>query len=301
MTAFLESPVAVIVNPRMIRNDDTTQGKYAGPIIQHGRWAPATIRQYRRGIETYIVATVPDVEKRARLLTLVSRPPRARQNGEKRTSAKKARVITEAEAQILVSALLNLRDRDAQILALICSIGAYVGLRPGEWTSAAVRGDWLIVKNGKATNGRANGEVRMLLLEKLDPRVKTHVARLCMLMRGALREAGTWKKLLQRLGSRLARVCTMLGLRRLCLYAARGTVVARLKSGGARPVEIAAMLGHGSSATAFRHYPSARHAKGWQTKIHISPHPNSITQVRDTYRDFRADNLMHERAGLRLC
>lgn len=103
----------------------------------------------------------------------------------------------------------------------------------------------------------------------------------CALMRAALDKTTNWKKLLRRLGSRLARLCKTLGLRRLCLYSLRGTAAARLKDEGMAARTIAAN-------TAFRHYPSARHAKGWRSRMAISPHPRSVAQVRDNHQPLDA-------------
>lgn len=192
-----------------------------------------------------------------------------------------------------------MRGRDAQILALFCSIGPDYGLRPIEWTSACVVGNCLVVKNAKATNGRAIGAKRAVSLEKILPGRKAEIARLCVLMRTALHESGNWKKLLRRLGSRLARLCNKLGLRRLCLYSLRGTAVARMKDEGMDARSIAAILGHRSSNTAFSHYPSARHAKGWRSRMAISPHPRFVARVRDNYQPL-GSKLPQCTASLRL-
>jgi hypothetical protein len=87
--------------------------------------------------------------------------------------------------------------------------------------------------------------------------------------------------------------------RRLCLYALRGAAVARLKAAGLAPRAIAALLGHRSSNTAFRHYPHARHSKGWRVYIAIIPHPHSMARVRDSYQPFEA-KLLQRSGSLRV-
>lgn len=236
--------------------------------LQQKRWSRPTLRVYRRGVEHFIAETVDDAEERERLLALLAKLPEARVDLPRRTSAKKARVLTEDQAILLIESLKRGGDTDGRILALLCHFGPVFGLRPKEWTRARVDGEWLWVRNAKATNGRANGAVRALSLAGVSKKARAQIHELCNLLREAVRMSG-WRKVLRRLGSRLARVSRKLGLRRLCLYCLRGTA--------------AAVMGHASSSTAFRHYPSPRQAKGWRFRVAVSPHPRSVAAVKDTY------------------
>lgn len=236
--------------------------------LQQKRWSQPTLRVYRRGVEHFIAETVDDAEERERLLALLEKLPEARVELPRRTSAKKARVLTEDQASLLIESLKRGEDTDGRILALLCHFGPVFGLRPKEWTRARVDGEWLWVRNAKATNGRANGAVRALSLAGVSKKARAQIHELCNLLREAVRMSG-WRKVLRRLGSRLARVSRKLGLRRLCLYCLRGTA--------------AAVMGHASSSTAFRHYPSPRQAKGWRFRVAVSPHPRSAAAVKDTY------------------
>lgn len=249
--------------------------------LQQKRWSRPTLRVYRRGVEHFIAETVDDAEERERLLALLAKLPEARVDLPRRTSAKKARVLTEDQASLLIESLKRGEDTDGRILALLCHFGPVFGLRPKEWTRARVDGEWLWVRNAKATRA-GKWRCPSIVAGRCEQKARAQIHELCNLLREAVRMSG-WRKVLRRLGSRLARVSRKLGLRRLCLYCLRGTAAARLKAAGLQPVAIAAVMGHASSSTAFRHYPSPRQAKGWRFRVAVSPHPRSVAAVKDTY------------------
>lgn len=120
----------------------------------------------------------------------------------------------------------------------------------------------------------------------MSPQDRELLTSLCTLLSDAVKCAGGWKKVNNRLASRLARLCGASKLRRLCLYSFRGTACARYKDAGLSPTEIAALMGHAVDTTAFRHYPQARQVRGkWRQKIAYRPDPRCVATVRNPYRD----------------
>ena len=95
---------------------------------------------------------------------------------------------------------------------------------------------------------------------------------------------GSWKKLHDRLASRLARICKTLGIPRVSLYTLRHVGMATAKTWMA-PVEVAAASGHASIRTATSHYAKCR--TGWAgLRLVGKPSPRSIAQVRGTLKLF---------------
>jgi integrase len=104
-------------------------------------------------------------------------------------------------------------------------------------------------------------------------------------LRTAVQEAGAWKKLHNRLASRLARICKCLGIARVSLYTLRHVGMATAKSWMA-PEEVAASAGHASVHTAMTHY--AKRRTGWVgLRLAGRPSPASVARVRGAAQVFR--------------
>jgi integrase len=259
-------------------------------VRQHGRWSDNTIRVYRRAVETYLHAMCPrqvlSPDELCQLLTMVYPGPRACQSANEGTATTKAYVTTEDEVQTVGQAAHLATDTDARIIELLCKLAPDLALRPGEWAAARIHDDLFIVPNSKHSNGRANGPYRAIFIDTMPLPDRHELSELCRLLSDAVKSAGKWKKVNQRLASRLARICEANNLRRLCLYAFRGTACARYKDAGLTPVEIAALMGHAVDTTSYTHYPRARQVRScWRRKIVYRPHPRCVATVRKAYRD----------------
>jgi integrase len=239
-------------------------------LQRHDCWAASTIRSYKRALESWVLsglARAVTVDETAQLLSLLTHGPLPRQRkkrGSRTTASDKARTVSEDDAKTVFHIAAARSDIISKILSRYVKLNPHFGLRPGEWQHARVRrGRWLVVRNAKNSNGRANGNFRIFDLSPLSAADRQQIVQLIDLMRQETARGG-WDKLLDVLASRLCRICRSAKLKRLCLYAFRGTAAARLKAGKLSPAEIAAVMGHASDATAQRHYPSSRHLKGWR-------------------------------------
>lgn len=265
----------------------------------------STFRKYRAGLRYALSAArdkaSSDLTPRladlftAALLELESAQPTCLKRSNK-TSAGKLKACPEPMFQSILNELKKNSGKSAfasptAAAALLLFRG---GFRPKElWELNIERiGPGVIsvlVKNGKASNGRALGETRRVSLE-LDEEEMTlalswpgHVATL----------EHRYKSNSEKAMGRLARYFTDAGQRALkrdkvpSFYTLRHQVAANMKSAGMTKAEVAAVLGHASDSTAGRHY--ARRVSGSGKSV-VKPDALKVRLVRETakpYSEFR--------------
>ena len=253
-------------------------------------YRPATTRLYQQQVKAVIARKLSDGElsqERARsgfaeikALLLARRGP-----CPKRTSRTKLKGGTYAEFRRILadfvrrSRLPSGLDRTDTVLATMVKVGPFVGLRPCEWLRATIMGHTLRVVNAKSGNGRALGEEREIGLSGLPLKIVTLVSHLIRLVPLLFAEAGNnWRKVLGRLGERLARVCARIGIRKWSLYTTRHVAIANWKRAGLSDAEIAALAGHSSTRTARQHYAGGRH--GWTEEFACArPDPDLVAEI----------------------
>lgn len=212
-----------------------------------------------------------------------------------RTSGSKAKGVS-VEAQTAVLAVLEtMHGRGAGTARLLADmlVGSLAtGLRPGEWATAelVVLADEpaLVVQNAKATNGRACGAERTILVDELSQGAVACIERVICFMR---REATTedalqralsrQRSLLRSVRNRAAEGLTgraKVQCLKLCLYSCRHQLVADAKSSDAPSRLTAALVGHASPETAAEHY--GRKSQG-RSPLIVRPSPETIAAVRD--------------------
>ena len=244
-----------------------------------------------------------------------SRPaakPAAEKPGRRTSALKEKRLPPDDYDRLMAYLQTFSRSRLAQVLADWLQAGVATGLRPSEWraTDLEERGDpkavhgrrvYLYVLNAKATNGRGTGVVRTLDISAFaDPDVDA-VRRMVDRSRGWL-ETG-------RFGDVQGLCATLLytaedriwpGRRQhYSLYSCRHQAIANWKT-VLQPAEIAAIVGHGVTATAGEHYGKRR--SSWPPeRIPAPPRPvaEELAVVRDRIRLFQRRLEMEVRAGLR--
>lgn len=262
---------------------------------QDDRWAASTVRHYRASIQHHLDGVPLDPCLRASLDARVGRGPTPTDGGPKRTSAKKRKSVSREEIFRLEAVLRNSGKPDDALIRDYLIFGAALFLRPVEYLYARVEGTTLIVRNAKATNGRSNGKERDRDIAEMGA---TAIASLVLFLdrvRAAVASAGSWKTLLDRLASRLARVCKTLGIARVSLYTMRHVGMATAKS-WMLPVEVAAAAGHGSVQTATRYY--AKRRTGWVgLRLAGKPSPESIARVRGAAKIFHPRPAADEATG----
>jgi integrase len=253
-------------------------------------YRPATTRVYRQQIKAVLACKLRDGElSRERAMSgfteLTALLKARRGPGPKRTSRKKLKIGTFVEyRKLLADFTSRLRlsggfDRADAVLSIMVKIGPYVGLRPYEWLQATIANHKLHVVNAKNGNGRALGEFRAIELRRLPLKIVTLVSHLIGQVRLLFAEGGSnWRKILGRLGERLARVCARIGIPRWSLYTTRHVAIASWKRAGLSDAEIAALAGHSSTRTARQHYAGGRH--GWTAEFAcVSPDPDLVAAI----------------------
>jgi integrase len=180
-----------------------------------------------------------------------------------------------------------------------------VGLRPEEWFDATpytylpARGGEgkpciaLRVRNSKASNGRANGTYREILLHSINAEqlatlmhflelVEMHRIKHRQAEQGELAEA-FFKPLRHCMSNALKKAQWHAGsTSRPTLYSSRHQAVANAKASGYSDEEIAALFGHISTSTAKTHY--GKKLNGWM-KTTFRPSPESLAVVKTHTRN----------------
>jgi integrase len=264
---------------------------------KHDCWSSSTIRQYRAALSYTIATTVqlhPDHCEG--LLVRLRRGPDARYCGPPRTAARKRRSLPYHEWTLLMQTVRNSSSPDGRLVLCFLIFGPALFLRPSEYLAARVEGNILVVRNAKATNGRANGEERSRNLD-MPATAIDELATFLTLLAEAAQTAGSHEKLFDRLSARLGRVCKRCGVRRVSLYTLRHLGIATAKA-WMTSAEVAAAAGHASTRTASTHYAKRRH--GWgDVRLAGLPTAASIQAVRQVGNP-RFDQRLPTKAALPL-
>lgn len=209
-----------------------------------------------------------------------------------RTSALKQKTFKKADFDKVIAYLAEHvgKHRYARTLALWLKASRLTGLRPSEWEHADLTHIFaapaLVIRNAKATNGRANGEERTLLLDLLTKDELEVIQDMIEMVEGYSTEMPFAKlqKLLGDYMNRATRKCFGKRKKYPSLYSNRHQFSADAKMSGHSKAEVAALLGQASDETAGIHY--ARKASG-EAAIKVSPLSSEVKSVRIRSRVFK--------------
>ena len=204
-----------------------------------------------------------------------------------KTSAKKQKKVPLRDFRGIMKYLDNNPSPWSLDLERWISSSLLTGLRPAEWAGTSfgfADGEVaLIVQNAKATNGRALGFSRHILLGGLtdDERdmIKEHVERA-----NEWEQAQQYHKFYHGVAASMARVVRKIWPKRdtyPTLYSMRHQFAANAKASGFTREEIAALMGHAVDTTATEHY--GRTTAGYDM-IRVRPDPAEVAKVRQVYR-----------------
>lgn len=184
-----------------------------------------------------------------------------------RTSGQKAKAFSSVDFEIVADYLQSRiggkrGHQHANALLTFLRANRLVGLRPAEWRSAGLvdfRGSLALrVGNAKHTNGRANGSHRHLLVGRLSPEQIGHLDEMLhILVNFESDPEYDFDRHMHQLRlymGKVVRRCLGKRKRYPSMYSFRHQFVANAKSGSRSQEEIAALVGHGSNATASQHY-----------------------------------------------
>lgn len=207
----------------------------------------------------------------------------------------RAEHLPAADWIALITALLDTRSKwsEPAALWLVCTLET--GLRPCEWSSASLTGTTLVVKNAKATNGRAHGESRTLDLFRASNKVVGSISQFLAIVRQHGPEGFTaLYSGVRELISDVARRTLSPRQRYPSLYTARHCFASRAKVTYPQAA-VAALMGHGSINTAPRHYAAARFAKGGRP-LAVEPSTEDVMSVKRMQAARAAANYLGHQA-----
>ncbi len=247
-------------------------------IARKSGFKPATWRYYKAAVSFYLTEcdySALAIELKRETNKGVSYSTQKKADTVLKTSSLKQKYITLSQ-QDKIESLLEAQQADGQFWAgpLLTFIRAslLVGLRPSEWPNATMFIDSqpaehyvgnlpvLMVKNGKATNGRSFDEYRYIDLSQLED-----VALACIyhaLILAAQRQtpagvADSYDDYYKALRGKMYSINLLLfasSQKNISLYSCRHQFIADLKHADYTLQQIAALVGHGSDATATIHY-----------------------------------------------
>lgn len=208
-----------------------------------------------------------------------------------RTSALKQKTFKKADFDKVIAYLqLHVgKHRYARTLSLWLKASRLTGLRPSEWEHADLTQIYstpaLVIRNAKATNGRANGDERTLILDLLTKEELETIQDMIEMLEGYSTEIPFAKlqKLLGDYMNRATRSCFGKRQKYPTMYSNRHQFTADAKMSGHSKAEVAALLGQASDETAGIHY--ARKSSG-ESAIKVSPLLSEVKTVRIRSRTF---------------
>lgn len=201
-----------------------------------------------------------------------------------RTSSLKLKKITFEDWLKLDTYLKEKNKKWHEQLRAWLRSSVITGLRPVEWRNAMYflheGAPALKILNAKATNGRGNGETRILLLQDVPVNdlkiIKEHLNNTRTFV--GMDEYEYFYRGCAIALYKACRRCWPKRKRHITLYSTRHQFSANAKSSGFSRVEIAAMMGHAVDITASIHY--GKKIAGNET-ISISPLASEVSSVRN--------------------
>lgn len=203
----------------------------------------------------------------------------------RKTSSKKEKRISPSDLSQIMKAL-NVNLRYDSLLGYWLMSGIVTGLRPSEWRTAVLDGDYLVVENGKFNESRACGRVRRLYIGGVGDQFKWMIEELIKGI-ALIGYDECYTGCRQRLYE-IGKTLWPHREKRPTLYSARHQFSANAKSSGADLVSIAALMGHRSDRTATSHYGRSKHGDGTlivepseenKALVKRSPHTNKAKQT----------------------
>ena len=210
--------------------------------------------------------------------------------GALRTSAMKLKNISNSQLETFIIKLKNRSGKWGVPSALWFLAGTSTGLRPSEWKDiqlAKVGGVvTLRVRNAKATNGRGHGDFRDLSLEHLK---KEEIKLIVEHIKNIRKH--DYQKMYNGCSKAIQSVSRQIWPNKSkypTLYTARHQFSANSKASGCSRIELAALMGHASDATASTHYGKKRYGtKGVKPEASAE----NISKVREKYKGIPGEDL----------
>lgn len=198
------------------------------------------------------------------------------------TSALKQKKLSNNDIELIASKLDPTKNKWDGLIISWLEAAVITGLRPSECETAVLKGDYLIVQNGKSTNGRSFGVERVLNLSGLDECAYEAVEKFFHKLHYAIHvNEGNFEHIYTSCRMRLRWATVRLWppkKKHPTLYSGRHQFSADMKN-TLSIKEIAALMGHGTDATATEHY--GKKQVGTYLKNHILPDPAQVALIQE--------------------
>lgn len=245
---------------------------------------PKTWRQYKNAVAfTLEEKGYADEAGVLRALTSDGCKPKS-SNNQKQTSSLKKKHVTQTEEDTITNYFMGRKEVSdwARPCVSFFKAGLLVGLRPSEWPTVKLFVEGpdetfpaypvLRVENGKATNGRAHGKYRHLILDSLSVDEMRWIRLAITYSRddsthGLMMPKGKAKdfeEYYEGLRKEFARAIIKLYPKkepRISLYSCRHQFSANIKFAKYSLAEVAALMGHATDDTASAHYGRKRYGQ----------------------------------------
>jgi len=186
-------------------------------------------------------------------------------------------------------------------------LGSITGLRPHEWSQAAIVRNidsqdiffeshkltpghtYLRVRNSKHTNGRANGEYRHLDVSEFDDNLLEQMDKFIRIMSNRVRYPVLYENCRRLVADTNRHLFGNNSTRRFHLYSARHRFASEAKKQFSRDF-VAAAMGHGNDHTAFSTYGNSRHASGGRIAKPVEAEAMTVKKVSSGSEKFLNNN-----------
>lgn len=196
----------------------------------------------------------------------------------KRTSSKKSKEVKKNELKKVIKTLQSSSSKYSRFVILFLVTNLFFGFRPKEWSTAKVNMEegTVTIKNGKNTNGRANGDQRTITYPKGHDALlcaEKLVEEIAILMS----DGRSWETLYE--GARRLLHNNQSGnlYKRVSSYSTRHQFAANMKASGVDRETLAQIMGHKSIKTASVHY--AKRKTGHKVKKENIPQYIPVTSI----------------------
>lgn len=244
-----------------------------------------TFRQYKSALIFYFIHELKSsvaLEAAEYLATLSSEPCPEKSS---KTSSKKSKHLNKTKYEKLLSYLLTRNNKYDQYLICWLQAGLLTGLRPFEWLSVALvdyNGQLALnIKNAKNTNGRANGDTRLLLLTGMSEMEINIIKQQIYNIQSNAYDDHSYNQFYSSCANSLAKANQELfgkGKKNITLYSARHQFSANAKAANVGRDALAALMGHATEETAATHYGKKRFGSG--TGVKVEPIQEQVETVK---------------------
>ena len=203
-----------------------------------------------------------------------------------RGPAKKLKKMPVAKLEKLLDELSKSKSAYASFASLYLVNSEIFGFRPVEWQSATIVQNrksnelGIKVKNAKNSQGRANGDTRVVWLEEPNNELIRTFAAFIKAIKGYESE---WDKTINSTAKLIFNIQARLRYKnKISMYSARHQFSANQKYSKRDLVGLAGLMGHRSIATATEHYGRATAGR---TPVAVRPNEKNMDMVRNHSQD----------------